>query len=296
MKILAPLTITDAMLKSSTVAENDHPEWAAGTAYAIGDRVIRASTHRRYEAVTANTGKTPETSPADWVDLGPTNRWAAFDDRVGTATSASQTMTIVLEPGTVGALALIGIAGAHEAQITMTDPTYGVVFEKTIDLRDLVGIDSWWAYYFAPRAYRDSAIVEKLPTSRNPELSVTLTGPATVSLGALLVGRMHVFAPAVHYGARLGIIDYSRKGADDWGNTQIVKRAFSKRASWEVVVARTKLDSAQKLLSSLRAAPAVYIGSDAHDATILYGFYKDFDQVIAYPDHWLCSIEIESLT
>lgn len=296
MKILAPLKITDAVLKSSTVAETDHPEWVVGTTYAIGEKVIRTSTHRRYEALTANTGKTPETSPTDWLDLGPTNRWAAFDEKVGTVTSATGALTIVLEPGMINALALVNVTGAHAAQITMTDPTYGVVFDKTLDLRDLTGINNWWAYYFEPRYYRDSAIVEKLPTSRNPEVSVTLTGPATVAIGALLVGRMHVFAPAAHYGARVGIVDYSRKGVDDWGNTQIVKRASSKRASWEVLVERTKLDSAQKLLNGLRATPAVYIGSDLYDATILYGFYRDFDQIIEYPNHWMCSIEIESLT
>ena len=63
MKIIAPFELTGAMLTSSTVPETDYAEWAAGTAYSVGQKVIRLTTHRAYEALTSSTGKVPEDSP-----------------------------------------------------------------------------------------------------------------------------------------------------------------------------------------------------------------------------------------
>ena len=117
MKLLRPVTITDAMLTSSTVPENDHPAWSAGTAYVTGNRVILASTHRRYEALAASTGVNPATDPTKWLDLGPTNRWAMFDARVGTASTRAASLQAVLAPvvheqGLRAALALV-VAGTQ---------------------------------------------------------------------------------------------------------------------------------------------------------------------------------------
>lgn len=119
MKLIRPIEITDAMLSSSTVAENDHPAWNAGTAYVTGNRVILASTHRRYEALAASTGVNPASDPTKWLDLGPTNRWAMFDARVGTASTRTASLQAVLAPGAVDAVALID-TDAEGATVTLT--------------------------------------------------------------------------------------------------------------------------------------------------------------------------------
>ena len=99
MKLIRPTTLTDAMLTSSTAPENDYAVWSSGTAYAVGARVILTSTHRKYEALAASTGVSPASDPTKWLDLGPTNRWAMFDARVGTATTRTSTLQVVLAPG-----------------------------------------------------------------------------------------------------------------------------------------------------------------------------------------------------
>ena len=48
MRLIEPFKITDAKLTAHSVPENDHPVWSAATSYAIGNRVIRAQTHRIY--------------------------------------------------------------------------------------------------------------------------------------------------------------------------------------------------------------------------------------------------------
>ena len=107
MKLIRPTALTDAMLSSSTAPENDYAAWGSGTAYAVGARVILTSTHRRYEALAASTGVNPASDPTKWLDIGPTNRWAMFDQRVGTATTRAGSLQVVLAPGATDGVALI---------------------------------------------------------------------------------------------------------------------------------------------------------------------------------------------
>ena len=53
MKVIKPVAVTDAVLISSTAPETDYSAWAAGTAYSVGNLVIRTSTHRIYERLIA---------------------------------------------------------------------------------------------------------------------------------------------------------------------------------------------------------------------------------------------------
>ena len=103
------------------------------------------------------------------------------------------------------------------------------------------------------------------------------------------------FADAVAMGASMGIQDYSRKEVDDFGNYEIVERAFAKRADWDVLIPRARTDLFINTLASLRARPALYIGGTKEDATSVYGFPRDFGIVIEYPLHTQCSVELEGL-
>ncbi len=297
MRVLAPTEVTSAMLTSSTVPETDHAEWVAGTAYSIGQKVIRLTTHRIYEAITASTGKTPESNPTDWLDLGATNRWRMFDRKVGTASTRTGSMEYVLAPGQlITALAFLELS-AESVRVTFTDPVEGVVYNQTRTLTGALEGSGWYSYFFDPVRRRTYAIFDGLPSYRSATITVTIHGLSgeTVACGVCLLGSMASFAQAVRYGASAGIIDYSRKTFDDWGNIQVTERAYSKRASWQLLISNSDLDRLQKVLARLRATPALYLGSDLYEATIIYGIYRDFDTTITYPHHSECSIELEGL-
>ena len=117
MKLIRPTALSDAMLTSSSATENDYAVWSSGTAYGVGARVILTSTHRKYEALAASSGVNPSSDPAKWLDLGPTNRWAMFDARVGTATSRAGSLQVVLAPGAADGIALIDTE-AETASVT----------------------------------------------------------------------------------------------------------------------------------------------------------------------------------
>jgi len=75
MKVIEPITITNTILSSSNVAENDYTAWSSGTSYSIGDKVmVVGTTHKNYESKTnSNLGNDPTTDDGtNWIDLGAT--------------------------------------------------------------------------------------------------------------------------------------------------------------------------------------------------------------------------------
>jgi len=85
MKMIVPITVNDAVLTSSNIAETDYAAWNSGTTYAVNARVIVTATHSVYQSIqSGNTNNDPVTdsaleTPTWWVRVGATNRWKAFD-------------------------------------------------------------------------------------------------------------------------------------------------------------------------------------------------------------------------
>ena len=264
MKLIRPVTLTDAMLVSSTAPENDYAVWSSVTAYAAGARVILPTTHRRYEALATSTDVSPSTDPIKWLDLGPTNRWAMFDARVGTVTARTASLEVVLAPGSVDALALIDTQ-AETATVTLTAGG-STVYSRTQTFNvGGVAIDNWFSWFFEPLGQKTSMLFLDLPVYAAGQISVTLTrdNPADeVFCGTLLVGRQLSLGDTEH-GADIGIIDYSRKETDQFGVTSVVERAFAKRMTAKVVMPTDAIDDIHRSLAALRATPVLWIGSES---------------------------------
>nr|QQZ50317.1 hypothetical protein JKL49_00890 [Phenylobacterium glaciei] len=128
MKIVRPVTITDAVLTSSSVTE---PEtlWSGATTYGLSAAVYRVidNVHQRFVSLQAgNLNKIPEalTSSTWWQATGATNRWACFDETVGSLTTRASSIAMTLAlPGTERAdtLYLAGLAAAT-CRVQVSDP------------------------------------------------------------------------------------------------------------------------------------------------------------------------------
>lgn len=297
MKLIRPTTLTDAMLTSSTAPENDHPVWVSGTTYAVGARVILTATHRRYEALAVSKGVNPASDPTKWLDLGPTNRWAMFDDRVGTATTRAGSLQVVLAPGATDSLALID-TDAESATVTLS--VAGVQLYNRAQSFNAGGnaIDSWFAWFFEPLGKKSSMLFLDIPVYETGVLTVSIArdNPADlVSCGTLLIGRQFDIGDTEH-GVDLGIIDYSRKETDQFGVTSVVERAYAKRMTARVVMPTAAIDDVHRTLAAIRATPVLWIGSEGFESLTVYGFYKEFAIDLAYPTVSYCSLTIEGLT
>lgn len=297
MSIIKPNGLTDAKLSSSTAPETDWPEWSAATAYAVGTKVIRVSTHRIYQRLIAGTtATTPESDATNWLDIAPTNRWAMFDSAVGTVTSVTGDLTVVLRPGAVGGIALLELAG-KQAVITMkTAPGGTVIYSKTVVL-DGTMITSFYEWFYEDYVQLTDLVLSDLPVHFvSNELTVAITGSSIVSCGVCHMGEVLQIGK-VQAGASVGIVDYSKKAVDAFGNYSITKRAFSKRSDLKLITEAGQFNRIFRALAAIRSTPCIYISTEApgFEPLIVYGFYKDFSIDVAYSSMHLCNLSIEGL-
>ncbi len=299
LRILKPLPINDSILTSSSVAENDYAAWNAATAYAVGDRVIRATTHKIYERIVAGTTATaPESDTANWLEISATNRWKMFDAIVSSQTVSASSIVVKFTPGTIhNAVALINLS-ATSVRIKQTNDTDGVTYDKTISLQAPATRSDWWAHFFEPIFQSKTALALDMPTyGTGTTVEVTIANASdNVAVGGLLLGTaIPIGEMGVNFGAQVGITDYSRKDRNEFGDTVITERAWSKRAQVDLLVPNSQVDAMQSLFASIRATPTLWVGSDDFESLAIYGFYKDFAATIAYPNYSQCHLEIEGL-
>lgn len=71
-------------------------------------------THIDYIKIATGLGKisTTDDTPngnSDWLEIGPTNRWACFDGTIGNQSTQAESMTYILAPGAIDSVALLNI-------------------------------------------------------------------------------------------------------------------------------------------------------------------------------------------
>ncbi len=293
MKVIKPTAFTESMLVSSNAVESS-PNYNAGTTYAK-DSIVNSGTHLYQSLVNNNLGNTPSTSPLYWLDIGPNNIHAMFDNQISTATISATPLNVVFKPGIFNSLALIGLSG-NQVAVTVRDGTGGpIIYSATFALDGTV-ISDWYQYFFEPFVQKSEVVMTDIPPFSNSEVTISLTGGSTVQIGLCSFGTFYFLGDA-EYGANVGITDYSRKDTDDFGVTTFVQRAYSKRMSARLMLDTAQINRIQRILADIRATPSLWIGADGDDylPTLMYGYYRDFSIDIAYQNKSFCSLEIEGL-
>lgn len=279
-----------------TNLSNTDAEWSSATTYALGQKVSYGF-YVYTSLQNSNTNQNPATATAYWVKTSPTNKTAMFDTQVATTAISSTSIIFAVRVNSVDTVSLLNIVGA-KAEVTLTDyETHTSLYHASNNLQGS-SVTSWWDYFdYNSGADRTQAMFLNLPSSGDAIISVKIVGTGDVRLGSFINGVLENLG-ASQYGATAGIIDYSRKVTDDFGNTSFVIRNFSKRLSAKISLSNPNLNRVQRLLYNLRATPALWItttDTTYEEPLIVYGFYKDFSTEIAYPSHALCNLEIEGL-
>ncbi len=271
--------------------------YSAGATYAADDRVQDNTTHLVYQSlVSSNTGN-ELTDKAKWVQVSATNVWSAFDDEIGTRTTGMSPLKIVLRPGSTSGLMLFDVT-ARMASIVMRDAPGGVtVATRTIDLDGTV-IESFFDWFFEEFEPLTDAVLTDLPAQyNNCELEITLTNTSgDASIGVLKPGIVREIG-ATKAGARVGIISFTKKTRNDFGNLALVTRSWSKKNSLAVVTEKARFRLIYNWLASLQGRLCAFIGTTAagYEPMLVYGYYTDFNIDIEYAYTHLCSLEIEGV-
>lgn len=286
MNVIAPFPILDAHLVSSNATEpaaSGETLWASAGTYALGDRRIRTTTHRIYEALVAHAGRTalPEVDTAYWLDAGPTNLWAMFDLYRNSATVLVSPLTLTLAMARrVNSLALMGMdADAATVQLlvgatVVYSNTQSLILRRTLNATD---------YCFGEFRYKPSVVLFDLPPITGARIVITLTrgGGGTVRLGAVVVG-MQASLGEVDYAPKSEVLNFSPITRDAFGNATLKPLPTVPATSQTLWADKAQVDKLRELRAALNSKPAVYSGMNAmnsdgfFEALLILGAYKTF--------------------
>jgi len=269
--------------------------YAGGTTYASGDTVTDTTNHLLYEsAAGSNTGHAL-TDTAWWIELGPSNAWAIFDQKTGTQTQWLEELAVeVAITGRADSVVLMNMDNATSVNITVTGDAEE--HNEDYNLNDSSMVNGWYSWFYEAIRRKTDLAVTNLPAPLNGDIAVTVTGTtdSTLSVGGLIFGLGREIGNT-QYGATVGITDYSRFEADDFGNYTFTQRSYNKRAKFTVWMDSGDADFTFNLLASYRATPIVVIGSDDYTSTFQFGLLKDWGIALSYPSHSILDLEFQGI-
>ncbi len=94
----------------------------------------------------------------------------------------------------------------------------------------------------------------------------------------------------------ISMMDFSTKSEDEWGDQYITVGDYAWRASYDLMIANASIETVYNFLALYKSDPLVWVADTTYTATMVYGYFRDFDIVIAYPNYSDCAIEVEGLT
>jgi len=270
MNFIKPLTITDAMIGAgTTIAEPAAGEtaWVSAASYTAGDVVIRTTTHRKYVALQTHSGRTqlPEVDAAYWEDVGPTLRWAPFDQYISTGATATTSLTYVLSPGYFNAFSLYGLVGTQISITLKDEPLGNTIYSYSGALvEDPAG---WYEYLFIASTPINKFARSNLPIRPEAELTITVSaasgqpvGIGMIAVGDLvdLIGDLAEFG-GTEYGSMAEPVTFSYIRTDEFGNTTIVRRHRSTNMNAKIVLPAERTDEALRLIQDVLDVPVAWI-------------------------------------
>lgn len=302
MKVISPIEMTDALLSSSNVLEEDAPVWLVGTTYAAEANVMLD--HAVYSSVvSSNTGNDPRTDDGtNWLDLGATNLWRVFDKKISTLTSRLGSIIYEITPvSLISGVGIINLTGG-KVEVEVTDSSGRQVYYGENQRADSSEIVDWWAFFttdFSESVVPDVIFDDvKCYTGNTIKITLSTEKPGSiVSIGQIVVGVALDLGKTLT-GTTIGFKDFSTKERDPFGNAIIVERAYASTINFSFAVETNRAAFVSSKLASLRATPALYY-SDARRTDMgvqAFGFFQDFDIPLSGTQISFANLKIEGLT
>jgi hypothetical protein len=293
MIIIRPTEITPAKFVSSTAAVSTRTAWSSVTAYVTNNEVYY--NFKDWIAIAGSTNVIPGSDATKWLEIGASNRYAMFDNIIGNVTTGTSPLNVRVTPSSVvNAVSLFEVS-ANTVQLQIIDPIDGIVYDKTINMIDVSVVVDWYSYFFEGILLKDDVTFIDLPAYGSADVVVIANnGASSAVIGECVIGFQKQLGVS-NFNTSVSIQDYSRKERDQFGQTKIVERRFTKLAEYDVTVETNLVSYVQKALAELRSTPTVFIGDSNRPETVVFGYYKNFNIVISTPTISDCTIAVEGL-
>ncbi|WUR15715.1 hypothetical protein E7V67_011605 [[Empedobacter] haloabium] len=289
------LVAAGGMLTASNVLETV-PLWNAATAYTVGQRVRRDTTHRIYEAGAASTNQIPEQStagsPAAWLDVQATNRFSMLDAVNSTITTNAGSIDVILTPGRANSLYLGGLDAAT-VDVTVMN---GATVREARHYRTLVdNVFSWQEWTDEPIIRATDLTVSDLPIYPGDTVRVVISQPGGVAgCGTLVVGMSRAIGNVL-WGAGFRLKTNSVYKDKGFGFVGLVKRPAARKITAQVFVPAAMFDEVNRLMAEYDGQNLVWSFSDKYRSLSGLGYKDDFDHTLPSPGGSIFNLTIMGL-
>ena len=300
MNVIPPVKLIASDIASTNVPLSNYPAWSAGVSYVKGDMVYVNSTLKEYEAQTPGSNHNPVTDNGTyWLETGSVNRWRAFNSSVNQKTANANTIvyTIGVSKLTQGVSFFNLEAASVRVRVLDNANPRQAVYSKTLGLVSSEAIIDYTSYFNEPISFKSEALFIGLPAFVGYQLEITIdAGAGTARVGQISIGRVHNLG-VTGDGTGLGLLDFSTKERDIYGNLIIVERGFVQKVDYTFRMTSTDAKRILNVLSSVRATPAVYFADIDMEgyATTIYGIFRDFSPILSAGGTTIATLSVEGL-
>lgn len=242
----------------------------------VGDQATVVSEHKIYQCLTAFTDVDPVTGTTGtdgetWAEVGPTNRWAMFDDKTTTPTVNASDFSVVIDQSDYfNTISLFNVEGLESVTIEAKRQNGDIFYNKEVSLLDVSSIYDYYTFFFYQNAYKFEIAIDDIPTYAYPTLTLTFHG-SNISIGNLVFG----FATDVGLclaDSQSETLDYSTTEYDTYGELTYVERPVVQLNTYEVLSDKDIYQFIQNTLRNIRGVNSLWIGNIGLDQKMItYG-------------------------
>ena len=229
--------------------------------YQPGERAILTSTHKLYQCVKATnispefgaTGDETET----WVEVGATNKFASFDERLSYPAQITGTKSFELTlADRVNTVAFLNISGITSVRVQM-EVGGSIVYDTTKDGLDTSLIYDHYTWWFGDIELVSELIFDDLPPYPTSKLIIDVTGEG--GLGQIVTGFAKVIGECLAESSS-NTIDLSTQEFDAFGNQKYVPKPIIKLNKYEILSDKSIAPAVERLFRELSGKNALWIG------------------------------------
>ena len=295
----------------STFATSNYDAWSSGAGAYKGDRRWDTASQKEYEALVAISGANDTVRPSSavlsqdltirgrWLEIGPANLFALFDDDVATtaqATTSAYVIFDVIGPAALedsDCLAIVGVTNVATITIQRLNPANDAVLETTVYSMD-----------YTPQTFMlKDTLVHHFTAVDDPRFKITFTATVgspyqTIRVGKIIGGKKVSFGQTVE-NVNVSITDFSAKVVDEtFGTYRFIKRGFSKNIAAQIMVEHGQGDQFSQFIEQARAVPTFWDFNTVPGAlsrAMVYGWYKNYSCVLSGIPWDTYSLEVSGL-
>ena len=295
MDLVIPKAVTSYTFN---IPEEEEATLWSDLPWVAGDEAYRVETHRVYKAIAdiVTTATPPEDNLTEWQDIRATNAYRAIDDFINTQTIATATDLVVTFDWFKSDAIFLDAVNANSVIIEVFDNLIdlNLLYTNTIELKQRK-TTGWHSFWFKPFETTTNLIDSPLFTGGSSMRLTFEGGGGDTAVGLIVFGQLRDIG-ATQFGSDTGIIDFSDKTENEFGDISLEQGAFRNRGSFNVIIDTQRMNSTNEILKARRGLATLYIGAREYANTFIYGFFKDYNIINTNARKSEYSLQVESLT